>query len=500
MLLELHAHSSRHSPCSQIDPLYLTQQVKKKGLQGVIFTEHHYLWADDEIISLKTEAELGDNFLILAGQEVETDCGHILVFGADKSIEGEMSLKDLRKLFPEAALIWAHPFRYGKIPDREELLNPLLDAVEIFGMNQSVKENYVGLKSWHRYKFTAISGSDTHAEGMAGVFPTQFDHPVTTMAEIVTEIKNSRCRPFLKEIPRAGTNIIVTEITIGTKGEDESRNRMILKEVSDEKKWKRTRESVNILETLHKNGFGGGTFRVPRIIDINDKENTIIEEGQRGRSLFELLVHVNPSVGIKYFELSAKWLAKLHNMGLKIGNIKDGLEKEIKRFEHYRQAFIKSHSPYVEKIEPLIDFVREKEEEIYKNNRGLLIQSHGDFHPKNIIIGQDRMHDISTLFISVIDFDNSALLPCAFDIGYFLSQFQSQFYRFPQIINNYKESDFIASYLQDAKYVSGDFENQAGLFKIRANLSIASYLIKVGKGQGPEMDAVVSRSVSLKPR
>ncbi len=33
-------------------------------------------------------------------------------------------------------------------------------------------------------------------------------------------------------------------------------------------------------------------------------------------------------------------------------------------------------------------------------------------------------------------------------------------------------------------------------FKIRANLSIASYLIKVGKGQGPEMEAVISRCVA----
>lgn len=498
MLLETHVHSSKFSRCSEIPPVSLVSEVKKKSLQGIIFTEHNYLWTEADITALRAESEVDENFLVLAGQEIETDIGHILIFGAERTIKERLTLQELRRDFPDAALVWAHPFRDGRIPGRKELLNPMLDAVEIFSLNQTVKENYLGLNLWHKYKFTALSGSDSHAGGAAGVFPTQFDHPVRTMNEIITEIKKARCRPFFKEIPRSGSNMTVTEVVIGTKGEDESRHRMVLKKASGGRKWKKLRESARIEEELYKSGFGEGNFRVPKIIYINDEENYIIEEGQRGKTLFDLLLHVNSSVGLDYFRLSAKWLARLHNKRLKISGMEEARDKERERFESYRSSFVKHNSPYLERVGPLIDFVKAEELRLYRASKDIFIQAHGDFHPKNIIIGQDRMHDISTLFISVIDFYGSALLPAVFDVGYFLSQFQNQFYKFPLILDTYKESDFIDAYLEDAKYLIKDFDIQLALFKLRANLSIASYLVKVGKGESPEITSLIKRSEAIK--
>ena len=493
MLLEMHCHTSRYSRCSQIDPVSLLKQVKKKELQGIVITEHHYLWKEDELKVLKVEAELDDNFVILSGQEVGTDIGHVLVFGASRTIEKEISLKDLRVDFPETALVWAHPFRNGGMPDEKKLLNPLLDAVEIFSMNQTSKENYLGLKAWHKYKFTAISGSDTHAEGMAGIYPTQFDHPVLTIDDLVTGIKKSRCRPFFKEIPKSGTNIIVTEVTIGTKGDDESRNRIILKNITDDKKWEAAKLSSDIGAFLYKNGFSGGQFRVPGIIDINEKERLIIEEGQRGKNLFDLLAHVDRSIGMNYFKLSAEWLARFHNKGIRRGDPELVIKRERKRFDSYLNSFIKTKSPYLKKIEPVISLVKDKEEEFFLKHKNLFILNHGDYHPKNIIIGQDRQQDITTLFISVIDFGSSLMFPRSFDVGYFLSQFQSQFYAYPGILEYCSQADFIDIYIKESNSIPVDFMDQINLFKIRANLSIASYLIKVGKGESPEMEALVSR-------
>ena len=496
MLLEMHCHTSRYSRCSQVDAADLVRQVKKKELKGVIITEHHYLWEEDEIKALRVEAELDENFLIMAGQEVETDIGHVLVFGADRTIEEEISLKDLRAFFPDAGLVWAHPFRNGNIPDKSKLLNPILDAIEIFSMNQTPKENYLGLKAWHKYKFTASSGSDAHTEDMAGVYPTQFDHPVITMQGLVTEIKKSRCRPFFKEIPKSGANIIVTEITIGTKGDDESRSRIILENITDDKKWEATKASASINAFLCKNGFGEGQFRVPGIIDINDRERLIIEAGQRGKNLFDLLIHVDRSIGMNYFKLAAQWLARFHNKSIKQGDAESAIKKERKRFNSYLNSFVRTNSPYLKKIGPVINLVKDKEEEIYSKARGSFILNHGDYHPKNIIIGQDRQQDITTLFISIIDFGNNILFPRSFDVGYFLSQFESQFYAYPEVLKYCRESDFIDTYIKESDVILPDFRAQVSLFKIRANLSIAAYLIKVGKGQTPEMEALVSRCVS----
>ncbi|MCX5692449.1 MAG: phosphotransferase [Candidatus Omnitrophica bacterium] len=492
----MHCHTSKYSKCSQIGPTALARQVKQKELQGVIITEHHYLWREDEINALRVEAELEESFLIMAGQEVETDFGHILVFGPEVTIGEKISLKDLRENFPEAALVWAHPFRNGNIPDEKKLLNPMLDAIEIFSTNQSPKENYLGLKTWHKYKFTAISGSDVHAEGMAGAYPTQFDHPILNMQDVVAEIKKSRCKPFFKEIPKSGTNIVVTEITIGTKGYDESRNRIILKNITDDKKWAAAKSSSGIIAFLYKNGFGEGQFRVPGIIDVNDKERLIIESGQRGKNLFDLLTHVDKKIGIDYFKLAAGWLARFHNKGIREGDAESVIKKERKRFDSYLDSFTRSKSPYLKKIEPVINYVKEQEEEIYLKRRELFILNHGDYHPKNIIIGQDRQHDITTLFISAIDFGSAILFPRSFDVGYFISQFQNQFYAHPEILKYCMEADFIDTYIKESDNIFLDFMAQVKLFKIRANLSIASYLIKVGKGESAEMEALISRCLS----
>ncbi|MDP7422775.1 MAG: PHP domain-containing protein, partial [bacterium] len=152
MLIELHCHTDLHSGCSIIDPETLVRQAIKQGLQGVVITEHHYQWNTEDITRLRERAEVDNTFLILAGQEVETDIGHVLVYGADQSISDRIELNELRQRYPSAALVWAHPFRYGKNPDGKALLNPFLDGVEIFSMNHSTKENCRGLTSWHEHK------------------------------------------------------------------------------------------------------------------------------------------------------------------------------------------------------------------------------------------------------------------------------------------------------------------------------------------------------------
>jgi len=476
-----------------VDPVSLVRQVKKKELQGVIITEHHYLWGVDEIEELRVKAELDENFLIMAGQEVETDIGHVLVYGADRTIKEGMGLMDLRALFPNACLVWAHPFRNGKMPEEKELLNPMLDAIEIFSMNQAQKENYMGLKAWHKYKFTAISGSDAHIEVVAGMYPAQFDHSIAKMQDLVTEIRESRCRPFFKEIPKSGANIAVTEITIGTKGDDESRSRIILKNIIDDKKWIAAKLSSDITRFLYNNGFGNGQFRVPGIIDVNDSERLIIEDGQRGKNLFDLLTHVDKSIGIDYFKMAARWLARFHNKALRQSDAGRVIIKERKRFDSYLNSFKRVNSPHLKEIEEVINLVRAREEDICSNLKGSFILNHGDYHPKNIIIGQDRQQDVTTLFISVIDFGSAILFPRSFDVGYFISQFENQLYKYPNILEYCREKDFVDTYIMESDNTGAGFMDEVRLFKVRANLSIASYLIKVGKGQSPEMEALISR-------
>lgn len=498
MLLEIHCHTSKYSKCSQVDPVSLVRQVVRKELQGLVITEHQRLWTDEELNELRRSAEVENHFLILSGQEVETDIGHVLVFGAPVTIPERRTIDELVRSFPEAAFVWAHPFRGGKIPADEALLDPRLSAVEIFSSNHTPKENYLGLAAWHRCKFTAVGGTDTHAKMTAGILPTQFDHPVTDIKSLAAELKAARCRPFFKEIPKSGSNIVVTEITLGTKGEDELRDRIILRKFSDEDKWKKMKSTLKITEELYARGFGDGSFRIPKLIEVNEDEKIAIEEGQRGKKLFDLLATVSPVSGGEYFRMAAKWLAKFHDSGLEAKDGEDALRREKKRMSSYLKSFEECRSPYLKEAKALVDIVEKREERLLGAAPGAFVLNHGDYHPKNIIIGHDRAHDMSTLFISVIDFDNAICLPRAFDVGYFLSQFRSQFFALPHVVGAYGEDDFIAAYMENSD-LRGDegMHGAIDLFKLRANLSIASFFIKVGKGTSPEMEDVLSRSIEL---
>jgi len=497
MLLEIHAHSKKHSTCSKADPVDIVRRARKKGVQGVIITEHQYQWTPEELVELKRESEVENSFVILSGQEVKTDIGHVLVYGADKSMADPIDLAKLRKMFPNAALVWAHPFRGGKVPSKDELLNPMLDAVEIFNINHTPQENYLALQLWHQYKFNAVAGTDAHDDKDVGLFSTQVLHPITGIEEFIEELKKGRCIPFVKEIPRSGSNLVVTEITMGTKGQDEVRNRLITKQFSDKKKWQAARDSLKIRETLYARGFNAGKYRVPKTLDINENDRLIIEEGQRGNILFDTLAYVDPAIGSEYFKLSAEWLAKLHGLKLSDGEQGRTMKREERRFDSYLSSFTSTANPHRAQAEKFIDQVKAEERKIFDKDTHGFVLCHGDYHPRNIIIGQDRARDIKTLYVSVIDFDSALSMPPEFDVGYFISQFLYQFSEIPNITKNYPVKDFVKAYRDFAGPKVEVSSQLIDLFRLRANLSIASFLIKVGKGESPDMDFLITESQTL---
>ena len=231
MILEMHCHTVEHSKCSYVEAADLVQQNFDNGLQGTVLTDHHYLWTSKEILELRKKVAVPDYYLIFSGQEVGTpEIGDVLVYGATRSIARGTPFEDIRREFPQAALVWAHPFRNEKLPKEEELLLESLDAIEIFSSNHTVLESHRALVCWHRHRFTAIAGTDVHALSYAGAYPTVFDHPVTSIDDLAQEIRAGRCRPYFKEIPRSGTtNTKVIELVIGIKRGQKEREKIMIK-------------------------------------------------------------------------------------------------------------------------------------------------------------------------------------------------------------------------------------------------------------------------------
>ncbi|MDR1696358.1 MAG: phosphotransferase [Endomicrobium sp.] len=489
MLLELHCHTSKHSKCSVANPYELVKQAINKGLYGLVFTEHGYLWSGEEIEDLRKQYGIDKHFLLLSAQEVETDFGHVAVYGADKSLEGKHKLSDLKKQYPDAAFVWAHPFRKGSKPSDEKLMSGYLDAIEIFSSNHTIKENYLGLKTWHRLKFNAVSGSDAHSIDRAGMFPSLFDHPAANIKEVAAEIKHGRCRPFYQEKQMSGSHITVTEVVIGTKGIPERRERIVIKKSDDEKSWDKLKETSLTARDRLCPKFSDRNYRVPQIYEIEDAERTVMEEGQRGELLSKIFLHVGHSVQKRYFELAAKWLAKLHSYKIQRDSSDSPEELENRRFARYKKLFEEDKTKYSGLILNVAENVAKKENGFYLKQAGDYVFLHGDYHPGNIIIGQDDSKDPDSVFVSVIDFNNSVNYVKEFDIGYFLAQYQSQFSRETELLDVLTQDLFLKSYFE-GQIVSEKQMNDIMFFKLRAYLSIAAYFHSLGMGESDKMEFI----------
>lgn len=488
MLLEMHSHTAEHSRCSSIPASELVRQAFAKGLQGIVFTDHHYLWSDEELLQTRCSSAVPDHFLILSGQEVATpEVGDVIVYGAGRLFSRRTSLGVIREASPEAALIWAHPYRKGRRPDDAALLLPLLDAVEIFSSNHSVRENSQGLRDWHRLRFTAIGGTDTHGNGYAGLYPTHFDHQVDNITELAAEIRKGRCRPFLKEIPRSGAGSLVTEVTIGAKGLDEVRERIIIRDITSRHKWDVADRAFHIEEQLSRQGFASGPYRVPLPIDQDHDSMTLIEQGIRGKSLFDKILSASREDGLHYVRLAAQWLAKLHACRLTLTPADEFLAREPDRLGKYLERFTAINHRHARRAEEILCAIQKEEVRRYAGNPEYLVQGHGDFHPKNILIGQDIQENRDTLFVAAIDFESSLRLPPAFDAGCFLAQFRNQFFHHEDIIRNFPDKIFLTAYQEASGNSEDDFPTQVELFRARANMSIAAYLIKLGLGDSSDL-------------
>ncbi len=118
MLLETHSHTREYSDCSHIPALTLAQEVRDKGLQGLVLTDHHHVWTPKDLARLRKEAKLEEHFVLLSGQEVTTsDSGDILVFGPTKAIQKQSRLSDILRKHPEAAVVWGKVLVRARLKD-----------------------------------------------------------------------------------------------------------------------------------------------------------------------------------------------------------------------------------------------------------------------------------------------------------------------------------------------------------------------------------------------
>ncbi len=209
--IDLHMHTSPASPCSSAPLDGLIQQAKLIGLDGICLTDHNYVWAPDLVENLREK----NNFLILAGNEIITDQGDMLVFGMNRDIKGIIKLEELRDEVNRSGgfIIVPHPFRgflnfavsdIGLTSEKaaQRSLFKHVDAVEVLNGKVTKRENDFASKVAARLGLPTTGGSDAHEVAEVGKYATCFSSVVKNEKDLVDALKNGNYSPveFKKKV------------------------------------------------------------------------------------------------------------------------------------------------------------------------------------------------------------------------------------------------------------------------------------------------------------
>jgi hypothetical protein len=207
VLIDLHTHTKPLSWDSFLHPDELVERSKAAGLDGICLSEHDFLWKPEEVAALATR----HSYLVLPAIEINTDDGHILVYGIDKYVYGMHRSHELAHHVEQArgAMVAAHPYR-RQMPwyleserDYQEALeraarNPAYQycaALEAINGRGTQKENQFSQRLCDLMAMPGTAGTDAHARIDIGRCATEFERDIHNLEDLIAELHAGRFRP-----------------------------------------------------------------------------------------------------------------------------------------------------------------------------------------------------------------------------------------------------------------------------------------------------------------
>jgi len=217
-ILDLHLHSEASDDSRAPVEAYLKWLARKRDerpLDGLVLTEHRQFNAAADYRELEDQYGM----LILKASEVETDYGHVLVYGVNDDILKRFDFTNVRlnaqEVITEVARLGGiampcHPGRptIGLI-EHYQKKPPLEGVVGVEALNGGSKkgenERVAGLVQ--AYGYHAFGGSDSHLVSFVGLCATVFDRDITTIEDLIEALRTGGYHPLDFRLQKPQTSI-----------------------------------------------------------------------------------------------------------------------------------------------------------------------------------------------------------------------------------------------------------------------------------------------------
>ena len=218
-ILDLHTHSEASEDSRAPVEAYLNWiklRHTERPVDGIVLTEHRQFNRDADYRNL--EDKFGT--MVLRASEVETNYGHMLVFGVNADMLARFDFADIRldaqTLIDEVGrmggiVVPCHPGRPNiGLYEHYQSKPALNNVVAVEGLNGGSRkgEDERSKELIAKHGFAATGGSDSHLVSLIGLCATRFDADIKTIDDLVIELKTGNYepvdfRPQRKVVPHA---------------------------------------------------------------------------------------------------------------------------------------------------------------------------------------------------------------------------------------------------------------------------------------------------------
>lgn len=207
MLIDLHSHTWPLSHDSLLHVDELIERTKAAGIDGLCLTEHDFFWDAEKVRQLAAEHQ----FVVLPGCEVNTEDGHMLVYGLQSYTYGMHRVHELAQLVETVggAMVAAHPYRRqmpwapGDPDDYHRALetakqNPAyayVAGLEVENGRGNDRENAFSRRLAQEMELPGTAGTDSHMLPDIARCATYFEEDIRSLEDLIRELKAGHFYP-----------------------------------------------------------------------------------------------------------------------------------------------------------------------------------------------------------------------------------------------------------------------------------------------------------------